>query len=190
MNNPNTKTCTKCGEVKDKSEFHKHPLGIEGLHPQCKSCRAIERKIYRENNQEAIAERNNIYKINNREKVLAYNREYAVKNFEKEKAKLVAWRLNNPDKYKEQVRRENHKRRVRMKQAESFAINDSFLKKLYSSSCAICGSDDRIQADHIIPITKGGTHSEGNLQPLCISCNSSKGNKLMIEWKIQSGKER
>ena len=33
--------------------------------------------------------------------------------------------------------------------------------------------------DHIIPRSQGGTDTEGNLQPLCGSCNTIKGNREM-----------
>lgn len=46
--------------------------------------------------------------------------------------------------------------------------------------CQICGTMERITIDHIIPLTKGGTNYIDNLQPLCLSCNSSKGNKIII----------
>jgi 5-methylcytosine-specific restriction endonuclease McrA len=38
--------------------------------------------------------------------------------------------------------------------------------------------------DHIVPLTRGGTHFEENLFPCCRACNSSKANKLISEWKV------
>lgn len=48
--------------------------------------------------------------------------------------------------------------------------------------CFYCsGQFDTI--DHIIPLMRGGDNMEKNLAPCCRSCNSSKGSKLLSEWK-------
>lgn len=44
--------------------------------------------------------------------------------------------------------------------------------------CKICGTTDGLSVDHIIPVVRGGSSELGNLQTLCITCNSSKGKKL------------
>ncbi|TVL89887.1 hypothetical protein CD790_25470 [Streptomyces sp. SAJ15] len=33
-------------------------------------------------------------------------------------------------------------------------------------------------------MSRGGRHAEGNLAPACKPCNSSKSDKLLIEWLI------
>ncbi|MBQ1292402.1 MAG: HNH endonuclease [Clostridiales bacterium] len=39
-------------------------------------------------------------------------------------------------------------------------------------------SDDYPSIDHIIPISKGGSHEWNNVQLLCRKCNYTKSNKI------------
>lgn len=48
-------------------------------------------------------------------------------------------------------------------------------KVLSSGKCAHCGSADRLEIDHIIPVSRGGKTELQNLQPLCKPCNLRKG---------------
>lgn len=43
--------------------------------------------------------------------------------------------------------------------------------------CLACGTLERITIDHVIALKNGGRNDILNLQPLCLSCNSSKGEK-------------
>lgn len=38
----------------------------------------------------------------------------------------------------------------------------------------VCGSTTGLQADHKIPLSRGGKHSKGNWQVLCVGCNVAK----------------
>jgi len=49
--------------------------------------------------------------------------------------------------------------------------------------CQECGATDGLCIDHIIPASRGGDSSDDNLQVLCISCNTKKGNRLAGEDK-------
>lgn len=106
-----------------------------------------------------------------------------IKNKPEYKAKSAAqykqWCKDNPDK----ISIRNNKYRVSRASNETFFIRPSFMRRLYSSPCLICGSTNNIQADHVIPVSKGGRNSEGNLIPLCQPCNSSKRARTLTEWK-------
>ena len=45
-------------------------------------------------------------------------------------------------------------------------------------TCQICGSRKNLSVDHILAESKGGKLKLDNLQTLCRSCNSRKGNKI------------
>lgn len=40
--------------------------------------------------------------------------------------------------------------------------------------CVRCGSEERVEFDHIVPISRGGTHQPSNLRLLCKSCRQIK----------------
>jgi 5-methylcytosine-specific restriction enzyme A len=49
-----------------------------------------------------------------------------------------------------------------------------FILNRDKNKCLKCGSEHRLQLDHIVPISKGGENKISNLQTLCGSCNSKK----------------
>ena len=47
----------------------------------------------------------------------------------------------------------------------------------YGYKCLCCNKKRKLAADHVIPVSKGGTSNIENIQPLCGPCNSKKGTK-------------
>jgi 5-methylcytosine-specific restriction endonuclease McrA len=74
-----------------------------------------------------------------------------------------------------------------IRRARKLAVGGSYtdkewqsLKAFYDYKCLCCGKREpeiRLTRDHVIPLTKGGTDSIDNVQPLCARCNSKKNNK-------------
>lgn len=60
-------------------------------------------------------------------------------------------------------------------------IRGEVRRRILSQPCAICGGAYKLHVDHITPVSKGGSGSEENLQPLCWQCNHKKGNRLTNE---------
>jgi len=44
--------------------------------------------------------------------------------------------------------------------------------------CVKCGSKENLEFDHIIPLSKGGSNTERNIQLLCEKCNREKSDKI------------
>lgn len=65
---------------------------------------------------------------------------------------------------------------VTRSQRERILVRDKY-------SCQHCGSKQQLCIDHILPVSRGGDSSDENLQVLCLSCNTSKGNKINGETK-------
>jgi 5-methylcytosine-specific restriction endonuclease McrA len=112
---------------------------------------------------------------------------YRQENSARRTANAKAWNEANKQRYHQHVSNAQIKRRI-AQDARTFKILDKEFKKLYASACVFCGSKEKITMDHIIPISRSGNHSIGNLQPLCRRCNSSKKSRLVSEYKYYLSK--
>jgi 5-methylcytosine-specific restriction endonuclease McrA len=159
-----SKKCHVCKQVKPVSDFYTSAGHNDGYQSRCKPCE----KKYQKERRHLYAERNERYRKqwrkDNQEHVREVDREY---------------RANNKEIWAAKERR----RRAKARNNPTFYVSAKELKKLYASVCAYCGSEENITLDHVVPIQLGGAHSIGNLLPACGSCNFSKGQRLLIQWK-------
>jgi hypothetical protein len=48
----------------------------------------------------------------------------------------------------------------------------------YGGRCADCGATQYLEFDHIVPVNKGGSNSDANVQLLCRGCNLKKSDHI------------
>lgn len=89
----------------------------------------------------------------------------------------------------ESVRARSRQRWALEKGAEGVCTAADWVEVLafYGGWCLCCSSEDEVTQDHVIPLTLGGTHWPDNLQPLCKTCNSAKGNRSTADYRFDFG---
>lgn len=153
-----TKRCPRCGETKPTAEFHKNKARKDGIAPYCKDCA----RVYNQEKQYQIK-----WQKKNRDKVYGYN---------------AKWRERNPERWREI--NNNGKYRGRSRAAVSWPKGGwELLLGFYNSRCLKCGVVDRLELDHVIPLSQGGDHALWNAQILCRSCNASKGSRRSDDYR-------
>lgn len=114
----------------------------------------------------------------NRDAALEYQREWRAAHKADRLDYNRRWREANPEKWNNY----GHERRARQRETSVGPID---LKAIWTGQCALCGDpiDPSLKrpdlmsksVDHIVPLARGGTHTQGNVQWAHLGCNFSKG---------------
>jgi len=104
------------------------------------------------------------------------------KYIESDRCKEVSRRYMLSGKGKVMICRRDAKRRGNLLQTECSLTSEEWESVLeaHNYRCNYCGIKTELTVDHIIPISKGGKHNKENVTPSCRSCNSSKGDRLIV----------
>lgn len=80
---------------------------------------------------------------------------------------------------------EQHIRREKEK-ARRLRQTTWWMRKTHPGVCHYCHKKvgrQLLTMDHVVPLSRGGKSSKGNIVPACKSCNNKKKYLLPIEWE-------
>ena len=181
------KNCSTCGELKSFSEFTKDKARKDGLDLSCRTCTSIRNRARYAKNKEAEAARKARAYAENRDVMLARNRRWREANREKEREQHKVYYANNPHVFA----RRGTNRKESWSKIEKFEISKRDMQRLLIRSggaCSFCKRSftDKLRPtwDHVVPVSRGGTHGVGNLLPCCRTCNCSKNSRTLMEWRV------
>jgi HNH endonuclease len=150
------------------------------------------RRRYRQNNRERYQTRGKIYwhknseRLNERAKVYRSRPEIR----QRDTAHKREYARRNKARFAEARRAHCHTYRARKRSGGTYTVVEwKALRGRYSYTCLCCGKcepDIKLTVDHVIPTIKHGRNVIENIQPLCLSCNTRKGAKIIDyrgSWK-------
>lgn len=147
-------------------------------------------KKYIQDNYDYILKRNKEYRETHKEEVNKRIKECYDKNRSKYYDTIKKYRKTPRGRLV--AAKIGHKRRALSKSTECTLTLEQWNKILkdHKNKCASCGEkftkENPPTKDHIVPLSKNGGLTFENVQPLCLSCNCKKSNKLdknlIITW--------
>ena len=191
-----SKTCSRCKQIKTVSEFNKKTSSKSGYNSACRLCaNAMKRDMTPEQRERKNA-KNRLYRATNPEAVKKTNQQqyqnkrleriaYATKWIDENRELHASYQRKNAHKHRERNAAYARARRAKKKLNTTYLITLDELKKMVTSPCFYCGKIGKSSIDHVIAIDRGGVDGIGNLVPACKSCNSSKGILTIMEWRIK-----
>lgn len=179
---------------------------------ECKHCGSHERYTSNGNCVECQLRRNKSWSSRNRERHLQLLREWHKKNYVPKPKPLPErttvdkyhirqkWIKENPEKYKGSILKTQEKLKekapfkLHVRRTRQIRNNADMTKKELRQSrdkilslkhlgCSYCGSHERLNIDHIIPVARGGSNHFTNLQWLCRHHNAQKWARTDEEYR-------
>lgn len=160
-----------------KRHYNRLPQVIERM-------KGIRRRHYEEN-KERYQKNSDRWKEQNPDKVQRYK---------------MAWKERNPQQVIESRARYNREHREttiawtqrRRARRAGVVVGEVDYKRVWKREkgiCYLCGrpvAEGDIHYDHVVPLSRGGAHSEDNVRVTHARCNIKKGTKLVEELDLES----
>lgn len=177
--------------------FSRDARGKCGLRAECKACASKRAQKYYEENSKKIKEMERLRRLSNpeivraeakrsakknRNRIIKYRRRWRENNIEAVRAYQREWQAAHPE-YGRTSRRNRRAQNIEAEGKHSAA--DVHLQ--YDRQCGRCyychqPLNGLYHADHLIPLSRGGTNWPSNIVCACPKCNLSKGSKLPSEF--------
>lgn len=161
------KQCTKCGDIKPLSCFNRKTASKDGFKPHCRDCQKAAGKQY------YLA---NIDKERTRARTKNATHEA--------RARKRDWNHRNSAYFAE---RQRVRRALMKSNGPVESIDTLTLWYRDEGTCKLCEEKidiglrfpdmQSMTVDHIVPLTKQGTHTWDNVQAAHFLCNTRKGNR-------------
>ncbi len=212
------KYCPGCQQIKPHSDFYSNPAQGDGLDSHCIACkrqwadeyRSTQEWRERDSKRRKRYEQTESYKESQRRyrqsakgrKVMrrGWQKYYYSENGRRTVRSCRKRWVASPQGRKI-TRHLANQRRVKKLNAPGTHTLQEFdvLCAMFDHRCLRCGHKKTLTEDHIVPLSKGGSDDISNLQPLCKSCNSAKGDHTidyrpfpvtqpsLVEWAAHKG---
>lgn len=140
---------------------------------------------WNEKNVERVKKLQKNWYLAHRDQILDRLREEYASNPAPKRKYCKVWRKKNPEEYRRQVQ-------SRRDAKNGLRLSRGIVKKLIElqrGKCPACGKPlhGSYHIDHIVPLAKGGTNTDDNVQLLHPRCNMKKSAKDPIEFMQQQG---
>ena len=170
------KYCNGCSCHLNLDEFGHNKRRRDGHQDWCKKCckRLRDRPAAKIRQSVCVKQ----WKLNNTERVLASENRH----------KITRWKWRHSDRGRF-IRSEIQRVRYHKTRGDGTLTTSEWREILvmYDGRCAYCYQpSEKLQLEHIHPLSKGGTHTADNVVPACPSCNYSKGSKSLLRWMYDS----
>lgn len=196
------KGCVRCGRTLPVEAFYRQAASKDGLHCWCKGCvrEYCGERLHRRQQGphvdvaekgcqrckkvkpavEFYGNRANLDGLTDWCKQCEAQQDQEARKLypEREHARDHRLFVAHPETYRAAGRR----RRARLAQVQGEFTPSEFeeLCEAIGYRCPSCRLEYPIlTADHVVPLSEGGSNDISNIQPLCRSCNSSKGTRTM-----------
>lgn len=121
-----------------------------------------------------------VWREANPERYRALQNQWAERNRDQTRAAQRRWRERYPER---NVAKSQRRRALKAEAAGTHTAQEfAALCEQLAHQCFYCGAREKLTVDHVVPLSRGGSHYIDNIVPACQRCNSRKGRRTADEF--------